>query len=58
MNHLVLWCLTSKSFCKGIYKFHNLQLLAEKLTLFCILMYWSKVICPNINELLTEVLCE
>ena len=34
MSHLVLWRLTSQSFCKDTYKVYNLQLFAINLTLF------------------------
>lgn len=34
MSHLVLWCLTSKSLCKGTHKVYSLQLFVINLTLF------------------------
>ena len=39
MSHLVLWRLTSQSFCKGTYKVYNLQLFAGNLTLFMNVFY-------------------
>ena len=52
MNHVVLWCLTSKSFCKDTNKVCNLQ------TFELFLTFTYQVVCPYINELLTEVPCE
>lgn len=42
---MVLWRLTSQSFCKGTYKVYNLQLFAGNLTLFRNVFYsyiWFK----------------
>ena len=49
---MVLWRLTSQSFCKGTNKVYNLQ----HFELFLTFTY--HIVCPNINELLTEVLCK
>lgn len=38
---MVLWRLTSQSFCKGTYKVYNLQLFARNLTLFRNVFYIS-----------------
>lgn len=52
---MVLWRLTSQSFCKGTYKVYNLQLFAGNLTLFYDIFYFSSFASSS-NTKLTLIL--
>lgn len=64
MKQWVLWCLTSKTDAKIQISFESCKLRAEKITLFLIsfislfAVEWANIVCPDVNELLAEVVCK